>query len=92
MVNPPVCDRSLPTRSTSLTRVNQATHLKPPRSHSLFSRLAFDEDEHLLSQLEEDDFTPQDNPDDDKHVKREVEPDDGIADGGWLEGDDIEDF
>ena len=86
-------DRPLPTRLTSLTRVEQAVHLKPPQSHRLFSRLAFDEDEYLLSQLEEDDFTSQCDPDeDDEHIKREAEPGDAIADGGWLEGDDIEDF
>ena len=75
-----------------LSYTSRATvHLKPPQSHRLFSRLAFDEDEYLLSQLEEDDSTSQCDPDD-EHIKREAEPDDGIADGGWLEGDDIEDF
>lgn len=91
MVHPPVRDQSLSKRLTSLTRVKQTAHLKPPQSHRLFSRLAFDEDEYLLSQLEEDDFTSQCDPDE-EYIKREAEPGDGIADGGWLEGDDIEDF
>lgn len=94
MVHPPVCDRSTSIRLTTLTRVKQTAHLKPPQSHRLFSRLAFDEDEYLLSQLEEDDLTSQYDPDDndDEHIKRGAEPGDEIADGGWLEGDDIEDF
>jgi hypothetical protein len=58
----------------------------------LFSRLAFDEGEYLLSQLEEDDATSQYDPNDDEYIKREAELGDEIADGGWLEGDDIEDF
>jgi len=58
----------------------------------LFSRLAFDEGEHLLSNLEEDDSTSQHDLDEDEYIKREAGTDDEIVDGGWLEGDDIEDF
>ena len=93
MVHIPVCEeQTFSPHWTSLTRVTWAAHPKPPQSHRLFSRLAFDEGEYLLSQLEEDDSTSQHDPNDDEYVKREAEPDDGIADGGWLEGDDIEDF
>jgi len=69
-----------------------SSHLKPPQSHRLFSRLAFDESEYLPSQLEEDDSTSQYDPNDDEYTKQEAEPGDGMAGGGWLEGDDIEDF
>ncbi|KAF9644261.1 hypothetical protein BDM02DRAFT_3103228, partial [Thelephora ganbajun] len=77
---------------TSLTRVKRAAHLKPPQSHRLFSRLAFDEGEYIPSHLEEDDFTPQHDSNVDEYVKRETGTGDEIVDGGWLEGDDIEDF
>jgi len=42
--------------------------------------------------LEEDDSTPQYDLDEDEYVKREAETRDEVIDGGWLEGDDIEDF
>lgn len=67
-------------------------HLKPPQSHSLFSRLAFDEGEHLLSHMEEDYSPSQHDLNEDEFTKREVDTGDEVADGGWLEGDDIEDF
>jgi len=42
--------------------------------------------------LEEGDSTSQYGLDEDEYIKREAETGDEIADGGWLEGDDIEDF
>jgi hypothetical protein len=75
-----------------LLRAERAARLKPPQSHSLFSRLAFDEGEHLLCDLGENDCTSQPDHDEGECVKRETEIDDEIVEGGWLEGDDIEDF
>jgi len=51
----------------------------------------FDEGESILSQLEDDSATQYDL-DEDEYVKREAEINDEIVDGGWLEGDDIEEF
>ncbi|KAF9788241.1 Rad17 cell cycle checkpoint protein-domain-containing protein [Thelephora terrestris] len=70
----------------------RAVHPKPPQSHDLFSRLIFDEGEHLPSRLEEDDPPSQHDFHEDEFANRETEITDEVADGGWLEGDDIEDF
>lgn len=88
-----MCDRSICARQTSLIRLIRAAHLKLPQSHSLFSRLAFDESEYLPSHLEEGDSSsfPHDV-NEYEHAKRETETEDEVAGGGWLEGDDIEDF
>jgi len=42
--------------------------------------------------LEEGDSTSQHDLDENEYVEREAGTGDEVVDGGWLEGDDIEDF
>lgn len=80
-----------PSCTPNLSDLIWAARLKLPQSHNLFSRLAFDESEYLPSHLEEGD-SPSALHDVDEHEHARREAGDELAGGGWLEGDDIEDF